>query len=447
MSAAGKITVFIIMAFLGVQGETAKADWAAAEGQVLQYQALGRAFSLPLDDEILTSSPRSFPDQGWRLLSSAWNGAGLAPLGRFRLRDHEAVEIFMALMVSDAKGRKVASAQDEVFLSAQRWREFRGDLGPGEEAPETGAGYGLGVFSRDDDSLYALSLFQPPLAPPAARGKISAPALADTRARNMLMVSSLTLLDGLPVLVGASADSSLPAEYLQNVCRVFTLFLRLSNKRPAASFFDPAPDNLVLAGRKITVARPAGGCLLKAGYPRETMTLIVLRENLRGSHFYPLLAYAPCEALENWRQSRQYFDLSDYGLLGVIQREGQLRIADDFNSAKFLQGLKAGQTGKPLVPAQLDRRDWSAIIAGMAPGSLEELGHFGVDKYAGYWAILVRLAGPGAQAGGVLAGIMAVGMVNGLEMTSIRYCPLEREKVFTELLARQKSLFRQLSVQ
>jgi hypothetical protein len=358
------------------------------------------------------------------------------PLDHFLLRDYEAVEIFMALMATDAQGRPVISAQTESFLSAQMWREFKGDLEQRAGSPA------VGVLGRDDDGLYALSALPAPLP---AGGEEPAP-LGEEGAQNILMVSSLSLVDGLPVLLGvSSAGSALAAEDLQSLCRVVTLFLRLSNKQPGAGFFNPDPDKLVIAGRKVHVALPADGCLLKAGHPRETMTLILLQENLRGIHFYPLLAYAPCEVLDNWRQSRQLSGLSDYGLLGVIQRNGQLQAADDVDSAEFLQRLKDGQADAPLAPALLDSRDWRETVSLMPPSSLEEVGHFGVDNYAGYWAVLVRPPGQNAQAGGVLAGIMAVGMVNGLELTGIRYRPLESKNVFTELLAQQKAMFRKLS--
>ena len=131
--------------------------------------------------------------------------------------------------------------------------------------------------------------------------------------------------------------------------------------------------------------------------------------------------------------------LSYYSFLGISLERGQLKILD--NSQRFMRELKAEQRDEPLEPASLDQLDWGDIIAELPQGATENIGHFGYDRHGVYWAALLRTHQYSEESSGVLAGVMGMGAIKGLAVTSLIYCPIEENRPFASLLRRQQELF------
>lgn len=416
----------------------ARADDAPAASAVtdifseyIEYQALGKSFIFPAGYDAGLAplpDPAESRPAGWQMLAAAWQQASLLPFGRFMLLERADVDIYLAVMRSDVDGNLVSGLQEKSFLSTQIWREAPASpldfsqLEPGEPA-------GLGIISRDDNSLFAFSL----IMPEDAQTPVFIPRAA--------MASSLTVVNGIPVVLGVGSEQITDMEELYSICRSLSLYLRLSNGLSETGFFHPDPARLVVAGRRLSLRLPAGACVLNASTPRQMMALIQLENMVHGS-FYPLLAFAPCEALKAWENGPGHSQLTHYGLIGVNLEMGQLKVMEIKEQREFIQRLKAEQEGEPLAISQLDALDWLPIVAELPMGAVESLGHLGADRYAAYWVALLRtFNNPDESKGsGALAGIMAIGQANGLAVTSLLYRPIEEPGVFSILFKQQQNL-------
>jgi hypothetical protein len=355
--------------------------------------------------------------------------------------------VFLALMTSDLSGRPLSAPQAASFISAQQRGEVKGEallealalLSPGVNSY-------LGVLHRNDYSLMVMSA-RLPLAV-SADNNADQP-LNPQNPAPAVMVSSLSLVKGVPILIGLSSNSEQAADIplLWSLCQSLTLYLQISNQMPEEGFFNPQMDNLVIAGRKLSFRLPAGQCLLTAGHPRSLAILLQLEAMSRGI-LIPLLAYAPCQNMSAWLAGESGVILDSYGTLAVNLEDGQLKVRDGISSRQFLESLAQDQTeSRTLEPLALDQSFWDDTLKGMTDGSWEELGHFGVDERAGYWAILVKghRGEESFPATSSQAGIMAVGMVNNLVITSVLYMPLSANNPYTTLLAIQRQLFKELN--
>jgi hypothetical protein len=424
------------------------------------YQVYGENMVFPLNRDLglkggagyATTSP------AWELLRAAWPGASLLPLDRLSLGG--GYEVFLAVMTSDLNGRPLSVPQQASFISAQQRGEVKGEVLQDALAllsPKINSW--LGVLHRDDYSLMVLSARLDPsvtAANPASPGAVpegavpggAAPEGAAPRVTApMVMASSLSLVKGVPIVIGLSTAQATDILLLGNLCQSLTLYLQLSNQLPEGGFFNPKLDNLVIAGRKLSLRLPAGQCLLTGEHPRSLAMLLQLEAISRGA-LIPLLAYAPCQSMEAWLEEEGTAKLDSYGALAINLEDGQLNVRDGITTSQFAQSLAAEQAAdRRLELAQLDQSSWDELLDAMPEGAWEELGHLGADERAGYWAILVK----GNSDQGVFplatnqACIMAGGMVNNLVITSVLYAPLTASNPYSSLLEVQRQLFKDLN--
>lgn len=410
---------------------------------IIQYQALGRSFVLPMVPEVgLAPMPPGEPNNpAWRLLATAWNQARILPYQVMGSWDMGEVNMYLAVMGNQVNGGLLAAPVEQVadFISAQKWAEYNEDLDLAALAPDKMAG--LGVFARDDNSIYAISV---------QRGQADLPQLApqpeeqaDQTGQNQellssLMISSISVVNGVPVIlgVGTNAPQRISADQLFSICRNLTLYLALANRLPDSGFFNPDMDNLVIAGRKLQLALPKGSCLLRASSPRQAVTLIQWERFYYDTHNL-VAAYAPCDKLQTWLEGPADGQLSHYGLLATNLYNGQFQVVDDPKA--FIRNLSQEQKGQALVAAKLDEIDWTQTLKEMPVGDMEVPGHMGMQRNVAYWVALLRV--PSSQSSGVLAGLLGVGVVKGLAVTNVLYMPIEEDQVFQQLLEQQKAMF------
>jgi hypothetical protein len=355
-------------------------------------------------------------------------------------------EVFLAAMNSDCKGRPVAVPQDASFISGQQWGEIKGEaLLEGLALLPPGRNTGLGILYRDDYSLMVMSARLPQAEPsgdkaPGQKEEAIAPDSAPA-----VMVSSLSLVRGVPVVIGLSSAHASDIPLMWNICHSLTLYLQLSNNPPAEGFFNPRPDNLVIAGRRLAINLPPDQCLLKADNLKTLVMLLQLETMSRGI-LLPFMAYAPCADLAAWLEEKNESALRFYGILAVNLENGQLKLRDELGGEQFLESLRREQPEEHKLDAErLDQSSWEEILQNMPEGTWEELGHFGVDNRAGYWAILIKgHSGDASFLQSSQAGIMGVGLVNNLVITSMLYMNLDEADPYRTLLSAQRRLFEDL---
>ncbi|MDR1396713.1 MAG: hypothetical protein LBJ14_03155 [Desulfarculales bacterium] len=423
------------------------ASGAARDGSIkfpaMSYQIYGRDFILPLNKDLGLSALPGYPgaSPAWGLLRAAWPGSELLPLDHLSLTG--GYEVFLAVMNSDLNGLSVVVPQDASFISAQQWGEIKGEaLWEDLSSLHPGRDTGLGILYRDDYSLTAVSARLPQAE--SAGGADSGPKeeIPVPDSVPAVMVSSLSLVKGVPVVIGLSSERASDIPLMWNICHTLTLYLQMSNNPPEDGFFNPRPDSLVIGGRKLEINLPAGQCLLKAEN-LKVLTMLLQLETIGRGFFLPLLAYAPCEDLNAWLEDESESGLKFYGILGVHLENGQLKLRDEFSVDQFLKSLRQRQPeDRRLDPAQLDKLPRDQILGNLPEEAWKELGHFGVDSRAGYWAILIR--GSSAAASFLRssqAGVMGVGLVNNLEIANYLYMDLDEPDPYQTLLSTQRQLF------
>ncbi len=435
-----KRAALVLSLCLGL-GAPGLAQEAGPDGPPMEYQAYGQSFTMPIGRELgLAASALPTFNSPWvPLMAAAWNQAGLLPYDQFMLLEQADVDVLVAVMRADVNGRLLETPQEKDFLSAQIWQRMSAGLDVSKLKP--GENVGLGIIAQDDNSLFALSV-QTPAVPPAAPD--AQPAPAEQPKAQAMMVSSLTLVNGVPVLLGASSTKVLDAGKLMDVCRALTMYLRIFNGLSESGFFNPNLKDMVVAGRRLNVRLPEGSCVLSSQSARQAAALVQLESMVHGS-FYPLLAYAPCDKLKLWGEGPVEAQLSHYGLLGVNLQEGQLKVLMEVDGKTLLANLREEQKGQPLNAAGLDKLDWQPVIAELPAGTAENLGHFGTDRHGAYWAAILKAYAAPGKPSRVLAGVLGVGAGNGLAITSLMYAPIDEPKVFSTLLKQQQSLLSNLN--
>lgn len=398
---------------------------AGAEETWIQYQALGQQFVAPMVREAGLFPLPAQNSPAWQMLSAAWNQARLIPCQIMGSWDMGEVNIYLAIMGSQANGRQVAAPVERGadFISSQLWLEYDENFDLNTLTHQRPIG--LGVFARDDNSIYAISVQR-------AAGE----GLPDGQQLSSMMVSSISLLNGIPVVVGVAGPQHVNAKTLFNICHNLTLYLALVNHLPDNGFFNPDLKNLVIAGRRLRLALPEDACLLRASTPRQAVALIQWERFFSDTHSL-IAAYAPCDKLEAWLEGPAKSRLTWYGLLAANLYEGQLQRVD----GSFARNLRQEQQGEPLQAEQLNQLDWQQLGGQMPMGAMEVPGHLGMRANVAFWPALVKASDPGAQISGLLAGVLAVGAVNGLAITNAMFMPIEEKEVFTELLKQQQTIF------
>ena len=423
------------------------------EYKPIQYQALGGAFIMPLASELdLTpASAYALNSVNWPLLGAAWSGAALVPLDHFFYSGD--YEVFLAVMAGDVSGTPVTARQDQLFLSAQQWADIHGEVKLEDIiALKEGVSAGMGFVSRDDKSLFALSarLDKAPLAAaPEAKPEEGRPEEKQTppdKPVATIMISSLTIIDGLPVLLAVSSSNYNDINALWRICRSLTFYLRIANNAMEEGFFNPNLQNLIIAGRKLSIKVPDDYCPLRAISPKQTVFLLNLESTAQGL-WHPLVAYVPCQTLKDWQEGTSA-KVDSYGIIGINLEDGQLKLQDHLSSRQFLHNLQEELKGGAMFTAgQLDQADWPALLREMPVGVWEHVGHFAVDSKAGYWAVVFKPLDTrdGISAGGAWAGVVGSGLVNGLAVNSSLYMSLQEPQAFSRLLTVQKNLFKTMT--